>query len=67
MKRNMSTLDRIIRTLVAILFTVLYFTGVVPGTLGIVLLVIGVVFVLTAILGWCPLYAIFKLSTYKTK
>jgi len=67
MKRNMSTLDRIIRTLIAILFAGLYFTGVVPGTLGIVLLVIGVVFVLTAILGWCPIYGLLKLSTSKSK
>jgi hypothetical protein len=67
MKRNMSTLDRIIRTIIAVLFAVLYFTGVVPGTLGVVLLVIGVVFVLTAILGWCPIYGLFKLSTSKSK
>ena len=67
MKRNMSTLDRIIRTLIAITFAVLYFTGIVPGALGIVLLVVGVVFVLTAILGWCPIYALFKLSTSRSK
>ena len=65
MKRNMSNIDRIVRVLVAALFAWLYFGGVVTGALGIVLLVVGAVFVLTSVVSFCPLYAIFKLSTYK--
>lgn len=66
MKRNMSNLDRILRVLVAAVFAYLYFAGIVTGVLGIVLLVIGGVFVLTAIVGFCPLYRLFKISTYKS-
>lgn len=65
MKRNMSNTDRIIRVLLAALFAYLYFGGVVTGTLGIILLVLGGVFLLTSIVAFCPLYAPFKISTYK--
>jgi hypothetical protein len=65
MKRNMSNTDRIVRVVVAALFAYLYFGGVVTGALGIVLVVLGAVFLLTSVVSFCPLYAIFKLSTYK--
>ena len=65
MKRNMSNIDRIVRVVVAALFAYLYFGGVVTGTLGIILLVLAGVFTLTAIVAFCPLYAPFKISTYK--
>jgi len=65
MKRNMSNTDRIVRLVISALFAYLYFGGIVTGTLGIVLLVLAGVFTLTAIVAFCPLYAPFKLSTYK--
>jgi hypothetical protein len=65
MKRNMSNLDRIIRIVVAVIFAYLYFSGMVTGVLGIILLVLGVVFVLTSVIAFCPLYVPFKLSTHK--
>lgn len=65
MKRNMSDLDRIIRVIVAVIFAYLYFSGIVSGTLGIVLLVLGAIFLLTSLISFCPLYAPFKFSTYK--
>jgi hypothetical protein len=65
MKKNMGNADRIIRILVAVVFAVLYFTNVVTGTLGIILLVLGAVFVLTSFVSFCPLYYPFGLSTRK--
>jgi len=65
MKRNMSNVDRIARVVIAALFAYLYFGGIVTGTLGIVLVVLGAVFLLTSVISFCPIYAIFKLSTYK--
>lgn len=65
MKRNMSNTDRIIRVVLAAVFAYLYFGGIVTGALGIVLVVLGGVFLLTSIVAFCPLYAPFKLSTYK--
>jgi hypothetical protein len=65
MNRNMSNVDRLIRVILAVVFGYLYFGGVVTGTLGIVLLVLGVVFLLTSLVAFCPLYVPFKISTYK--
>ncbi len=65
MKRNMSNTDRIIRTILAAVFAYLYFGGIVSGTLGIILLVLAGVFLLTSLVSFCPLYTLFKFSTYK--
>lgn len=61
----MGSADRIIRLIVAALVAVLYFTNVVSGTIGIVLLVLAGVFVLTSLISFCPLYVPFGLRTCK--
>jgi fatty acid desaturase len=65
MKLNMGTLDRIIRLAAAAAFVGLYFGGVVTGLWGTVLLVVAAVFTLTAAVGFCPIYALAKISTRK--
>ncbi len=67
MKKNMGSADRVIRLILAAVIAYLYFTNVVAGTLGLVLLVLGVVFVLTSFVSFCPLYAPFGLSTCAVK
>jgi hypothetical protein len=67
MKTNMGTLDRILRVVVAVVIAVLYFTGTISGTLGIVLLALGGVFLLTSVLSFCPLYLPFGISTCPKK
>ncbi len=63
----MGNADRIIRLLIAAVFAYLYFGGVVTGTLGIVLAVLGGVFVLTSLISFCPLYTLVGLNTCPTK
>ena len=65
MTKNVGTADRIIRTLLAIVFGILIFTGEVSGTLAIILGVLGVVLLGTSIVSFCPLYLVGKLSTLK--
>lgn len=67
MKKNMGTIDKLIRTLIAVVIVVLYFTHVISGTLGIVLLVLAVVFALTSLISFCPLYTFFGFNTTKKK
>ena len=67
MKKNMGSTDKTIRIALAIIFAVLYFTNVVTGTLGLILLILGGIFLLTSFVSFCPLYAPFGLSTCKTK
>ncbi len=66
MKKNMGSADKIIRILIAVVFAVLYFTGTVTGTLGIVLLVLGGIFLVTSFINFCPLYRIVGVSTKKS-
>lgn len=65
MKKNMGTVDRVIRILIAVVVVVLFLTHVVTGTLGIILMVLAGVFVLTSLISFCPLYLPFGLSTRK--
>lgn len=65
MKKNIGNADCIIRLIVAVIIAVLYFTGKISGTLGMVLGVIAVAFVLTSAIGWCPLYVPLGIRTCK--
>ncbi len=65
MKKNMGSADKIIRVIIAIIFSLLYFTQTVTGTLGIILLVVGGVFLLTSVISFCPLYVPFGINTCK--
>ncbi len=63
--KNMGIADRVIRTLAAIIFAYLYFSGTFTGILGILLLVFGIIFSITSFISFCPLYTPFKFSTKK--
>jgi hypothetical protein len=67
MKKNMGTLDRILRIVLAVVLTTLYFMDVITGAVGITLVVLSAVFVLTSLVSFCPLYLPFGLSTCETK
>jgi hypothetical protein len=56
MKKNMNMIDRIIRPLLAIGFLILYFNDTVTGGFGILLHVLAVIFLLTSVIGYCPIY-----------
>ena len=65
MKKNMGVGDRIIRLILVIIVAVLYFTNQITGIAAIVLGVFALAFLATGLVGFCPLYAPFKLSTLK--
>lgn len=65
MKKNMGSADKITRILFAIIIAMLYFTNQITGVAAIVLGLFAVVFLLTSLVGFCPLYAPFKISTLK--
>ena len=65
MKKNMGTIDIVIRVLIAVVIAVLFFTKVISGWLAIVLLVIAVAFIIISIIGFCPIYLPFKIDTRK--
>jgi hypothetical protein len=61
----MGSTDRIVRVLIALVVAVLYFTGVISGTLALILGIVAIVFLLTSLVSFCPLYVPFKISTTK--
>lgn len=63
MKKNMGNLDRIGRVIAAIVIITLYAMEIITGTLGITLIVLSVIFVLTSIVSFCPLYLPFGMNT----
>ncbi len=65
MKKNMGTVDRIIRVTLAVIVAILYFTGQISGIAAIVLGIFALIFIVTSAIGFCPLYVPFKLSTIK--
>lgn len=65
MKQNIGTLDKIIRLSIAAVILLLYFFHIISGTVAIVLLVLGVIFVVTSAISFCPLYWPFNISTKK--
>ena len=67
MKKNMGNADRAIRVIIAVLIAVLYFTNVISGTLGLILLIVAGVFVLTSLVSFCPLYSLVGINTCPVK
>jgi hypothetical protein len=60
---NESTPDRIIRVIIGIALLALAITGVVGGPAAILAGVVGAVLLVTGAIGFCPLYAILRVST----
>ncbi|MBE2246635.1 MAG: DUF2892 domain-containing protein [Candidatus Competibacteraceae bacterium] len=67
MKANMGSVDRMLRIVLAAVVAVLYFTQVISGMLGIVLMIVAGIFLLTSFIGFCPLYLPFGINTCKKK
>jgi len=65
MKKNMSVLDRVLRTTLAVIVGILYFTGQLTGTAAIILGVFAVIFLATSSVGFCPVYTVLGMSTLK--
>ena len=65
MKKNMGTIDRAVRSLVAVLIAILYFTDQISGIAAIILGLFAVVFLITSFMSSCPLYLPLKISTLK--
>lgn len=66
MKVNMHNIDRLIRAIVALAIILAYMTGALAGSMSLVLLIVAVVLLATAIIGFCPLYTLLHIRTNKT-
>jgi len=67
MKKNMGTVDRVLRAVLALVMVGLYFDNIVTGTLGIVLMAVAGIFLLTSLISFCPLYTVVGFNTCAAK
>ena len=67
MTKNMGTVDRAVRLAIVVIIAALYFAGQLSGTVAIVLGIVAVAFLGTSLIGWCPTYVLFGISTSKGK
>lgn len=67
MKKNMGTLDRLLRVVVALIIGVLFYLGKLEGMVGYVLVLLAGVFLITSIFSFCPLYIPFGINTCEKK
>jgi hypothetical protein len=65
MKKNVGTIDKMIRIAIAITILIMYYTNLISGTTAIIGLSLSIIFILTSLIGFCPLYFPFKISTKK--
>ncbi len=67
MKINMGPADRIIRLVLVAVIAVLYLTKQISGTWAVILGILAVIFFVTSLVGFCPLYVPLRISTIKKK
>jgi len=65
MKKNMGTVDKTIRIFIAAIVALLYSTGVISGTLAIILMIFSLIFIVTSLVSFCPLYTLLGINTGK--
>src|SRR5512147_2855551 len=67
MKKNMGTVDKVIRLTVVAIIVILYLSGQITGVAAIILGIVAVAFLVTSLIGWCPTYVPFGISTKKSE
>lgn len=63
----MGNVDRMIRVLIAAAIAILYFTNIITGSFGLILLFLGGIFAITSLIGSCPMYSILGISSCSVK
>jgi uncharacterized membrane protein len=65
MKQNMGKTDRVLRTVLAVIVAVLYFSKQLSGLAAIILGALALIFLATSLFGFCPLYVPLGISSIK--
>ena len=60
---NVGTIDRIVRTLVGIALIIVPFVAAWPALVLVASVIVGLVLIATAAVGFCPIYALLGLSS----
>ncbi len=60
---NVGTADRTLRLILAIVLIVLFYTGIMPGIVGVIGLIIALLLTVTSLISFCPVYKIFRVNS----
>jgi hypothetical protein len=67
MKKNVGSIDKIVRIIIAVVAILLITTCTVTGTLAIIVGIVGGAMLLTALFGYCGLYSLIGFNSCTTK
>lgn len=67
MRTNEAPWDRIVRVVLGLVALAVGSTALEPGTLAVVLSILGSILIVTALVGWCPLYSRLGVRTYRVQ
>ena len=67
MKKNVGTVDKIVRTIVALVIAILFEIHVINGLYSKILVLVALAFLLTSIFGFCPVYTVLGVNTFNSK
>ena len=63
----MGNLDKGVRIIVAIAIALLYYFDMITGTLAYVLMAVAIIFLITSVINFCPLYTLIGINSCKIK
>ena len=67
MKKNLHSIDRLVRIILSLIIAFLIFNGTLTGTAGIIIGIFAIVFLVTGLISFCPIYKALGISTLKEK
>jgi hypothetical protein len=67
MKKNMGSLDKVFRVLIAVTVAVLYYLNIISGSLAYILMVVAIILLITTFINFCPIYSILGINSLKSK
>jgi hypothetical protein len=67
MKKNIGSIDKSLRVLIAVIVAGLYYFNIIEGTLAYILMALAIILLVTSLVNFCPLYTILGINTCKVK
>ncbi|MGB4204787.1 MAG: DUF2892 domain-containing protein [Bacteroidales bacterium] len=67
MKKNVGTIDAVVRYIIAVVLAALIYMKVLTGTIAIIAGIVAAAMLLTGLFGWCGLYALLGINTCRKK
>ena len=67
MKKNVGSIDKVVRILLALVAAILGFKGGFSDIVSYILFAVAIILLVVSLIGFCPLYPLLGISTCKSK